>query len=397
MKNGPKSKKLEFDRREFLRAGFVGVSAFLGAALIKGCSGGSSGGGGGGGGPTSNIPNLGPLQGPDGNGVMLPAGFQSNIIATSGSSPGPGGYTWHAAPDGGAVFPVLATGGWIYVSNSEVGGGGGGVGAIEFDVAGNTVRAYPICNNTSRNCAGGKTPWNTWLTCEENGASGQVYECDPFFGGSPQVVRPALGSFNHEAVAVDPLYRHLYLTEDAGSGSLWRFVPDSYPDLTSGTLQVAEVTGGGLEGPVMWWDVGNPSANPTAFNGGEGIDYHNGLIYFVTKGDSRVWCYDTATTQLTILYDDNNFTPAPLTQCDNVVISPGGDVLVAEDAGNQEIVAITPSGVPVKIMGLSGHGNSEVTGPAFSPDFSRLYFSSQRGPGTSGIGETFEITGPFTT
>ena len=125
MRHHRESKRRQLDRREFLRAGFSGVSAFLGATLIPACGGGGSGGGGGVGGPVSNIGNLGPLQAADANGVMLPAGFTSKIVATSGVSPDGGAYNWHGAPDGGAVYPV-AGGGWIYVSNSENGGGRAG-------------------------------------------------------------------------------------------------------------------------------------------------------------------------------------------------------------------------------------------------------------------------------
>lgn len=42
-----------------------------------------------------------------------------------------------------------------------------------------------------------------------------------------------------------------------------------------------------------------------------------------------------------------------------------------------------------------GQDNSEITGPAFSPDGTRLYFSSQRGGRLAG-GITYEVTGPFT-
>ena len=71
-------------------------------------------------------------------------------------------------------------------------------------------------------------------------------------------------------------------------------------------------------------------------------------------------------------------------------------LLVAEDGGDLQIVAITPRGRLIPLCALVGHDESEIAGPAFSPDFSRLYFSSQRGTsGRSQDGMTFEIRGPF--
>ena len=76
-------------------------------------------------------------------------------------------------------------------------------------------------------------------------------------------------------------------------------------------------------------------------------------------------------------------------------MSPAGDVIIAEDGGNMELVAIANDYV-VPIVRIIGQGNSEMTGPAFTSDMTRLYFSSQRGPaGDSADGITYEITGPF--
>lgn len=118
------------------------------------------------------------LMAADINGVRLPSGYRSRIIAQS-SLPVISGrdYLWHAAPDGGACF-VSANGGWVYVSNSEMDDAKGGVGALVFDVDGEIVDAYSILQDTSRNCAGGATPWDSWLSCEEIN-EGRVWECYP--------------------------------------------------------------------------------------------------------------------------------------------------------------------------------------------------------------------------
>ena len=132
------------------------------------------------------------------------------------------------------------------------------------------------------------------------------------------------------------------------------------------------------------------------FDGGEGVWFDSDHVYFTTKGDDRVWDLDVAAQQLSILYDAAVLgADAPLTGVDNLVVSRSGDIFVAEDGGNLEIVVITTEREVAPVLRLVGHDLSELTGPAFSPDGSRLYFSSQRG--TDGRGVTFEVSGPFRT
>ena len=171
--------------------------------------------------PRTYLTNLGALQGADDNGLQLPEGFTSRVIAQTTQNVAGTDFPWVRAPDGGAVFDT-DDGGWIYVSNAES-GSQGGVGAIRFDSSGNITDAYSICTNTRRNCAGGTTPWGTWLTCEEM-ADGYTYECD-ITGATAATKREALGEFNHEAAAVDPDTGIVYETEDRSDGNFYRFTP----------------------------------------------------------------------------------------------------------------------------------------------------------------------------
>jgi uncharacterized protein len=398
-------------RREFIKASVIGVGALaFGPAFWRDALAAT---------PATLGPGpYGPLQSPDANGIMLPAGFKSRVIA-QGGEPVPGtSYVWHIFSDGQATF-ATENGGFILAANSEnppdlgvetpPGLGPGGASAIRFRADGSIADAYRILGGTSVNCAGGGTPWGTWLSCEEH-QHGRVWECDPT-GRTEAVARPAMGVFEHEAVTVDPRGRRLYLSEDNGAGGFYRFTPSRYPDLRSGVLEVAKV---GPDGAVDWARVPDPSAastptrmqveGMTQFRRGEGIWHDAGIVYLCTTQDSRIHAYDVATQRIDVLYDASAIANPPLTNVDNVTVSQSGDLFVCEDTTDSDdpgldIGLITPDRVVsrfLKVTGnmhiLAGEARSELVGVIFDPSGTRMFFSSQRGLVT---GIVYEITGPF--
>jgi secreted PhoX family phosphatase len=382
------------ERRTLLRAAALGGSAALGGTLWRGAAYAAP--------AQPGAGPYGPLGAPDANGIRLPSGFTSRVVARSRQTVPGTSYTWHDAPDGGACYADGT--GWIYVSNSEI-NPGGGAGAVRFSSTGAITGAYRILSGTRTNCAGGRTPWNTWLSCEEVDR-GYVYETDPW-GVKAAVRRDAMGRFKHEAAAADPVRKVVYMTEDVTDGCFYRFRPTTWGDLSAGTLEVLVAGSGATSGPVTWARVPDPTgatatrdqvSGAKRFNGGEGCYYADDTCWFTTKGDNRVWQYNAAAQTIELAYDDSLVPSgaAPLTGVDNVTGAASGDLFVAEDGGNMEICVITPDDVVAPFLRIDGQSGSEITGPAFSPDGTRLYFSSQRGTsGSSSGGITYEVKGPF--
>ena len=354
-----------------------------------------------------------PVGSPNEFGLVLPEGFSSRLIA-KGLAPVPGtAYDFPLFPDGSATY-ALPDGGWLLAVNSEtpiptgtpippIGPGpqnGGGASGIRFGPDGEVRAAYRILSGTRTNCAGGKTPWGTWMSCEEVD-DGHVWECDPT-GEKPAVEHPAMGTFKHEAIAVDPDGKRIYLTEDQGSSGFYRFTPDRYPDCSSGLLEIAYVDPAGV---VSWNRVPDPSAAETPtryqvpmteFKRGEGIWFDSGIVYVATTSDNKIHAYDPLTETIEVVYD-REIGDGPLNGVDNVTAAPSGDIYVCEDNGTNQldIGILTPEGEVARFLTATGsqHEQSELTGACFDPSGKRMYFGAQRSLG--GPGALFEVTGPF--
>jgi secreted PhoX family phosphatase len=218
-----------------------------------------------------------------------------------------------------------------------------------------------------------------------------------------------MGVFKHEAAAVDPRGKRIYLTEDLMDGGVYRFTPRRWHDLSDGLLEIATVA---RNGKVTWTEIPDPSAGhvdtrrqvrgSTRFKRAEGIWHDDGVVYISTTGDSRVHAYDIRRERIEVLYDGLGEGYTPLLRVDQLTASRAGEVFVCEDLATEEIDIgmIDRRGRVSKFLSASGpiHAGSELTGVTFDPSGRRMYFSSQRAyakNGHEGPGAIFEVSGPF--
>jgi secreted PhoX family phosphatase len=464
-------------RREFIKIsglatlGFMGLNSWLTSAeaAVYGTSYAYN--------PRS-LAGYGPLV-KDPEGILnLPAGFRYSIISRAGDKMDDG-LSLPGLPDGMAAFSGR-NGRVIVVRNHEVAPdrtehgafgksnellsqvdpekfydygkskapGLGGTSTFIYDPnTGKIERQFLSLAGTARNCAGGPTPWNSWLTCEETvfrvGAydgnaekdHGYVFEvpATETVGLADPLPIKAMGRFNHEAVAVDSRTGIVYLTEDRGDSLIYRYIPNTKGKLhRGGKLQALAIVGQKsfdtrnwetLSAPkfplrqpvdVEWIDIENVESpeddlryqgfnkGAACFARGEGMWYGNNEIYFACtnggpKQNGQVFRYipsrhegkrreRRAPGKLELFAESPN--KEILKNCDNLTVAPWGDVVLCEDAPDSCLVGITPDGEYYKLAENIGF-KSEFAGGVFSPSGETYFVNLQ------GAGLTIAITGPW--
>ena len=383
--------------------------------------------------------------------LALPQGFKYTVFGKTGQLMSDGRPT-PRAHDGMAAYNV--DGKVRLVRNHEVRSRAGAIGdlAMTYDpLAGGgttTLVVDPVTrlleadwvslSGTHVNCAGGPTPWGTWITCEEtiDGPAdgygqkhGYNFEVSARADGIVQAEPlKAMGRFVHEAIAVDPETGIVYETEDRGTSGFYRFIPDQPGDMRSGRLQMLAIKGRrnydtrtrqrmGKPLPVTWVDIENPDPEEVdtkndalaVYNQGfakggatfarlEGAWYGDGSIFInaTSGGDQelgQVWQYrprGSSGGQLILLFESPSADV--LDSPDNICVSPRGGLVLCEDGdADQYVRGLNVRGEIFDFAKnlVAGFMDREFAGATFSPDGQTMFVNIQ----TPGL--TFAIWGPW--
>lgn len=376
---------------------------------------------------------------PDSQGILdLPAGFQYRILSRVGEQMDDG----HLVPnnhDGMAAFPG-DNGATILVRNHEIHPlqaqnnltedvpqydrlCAGGTTTLVVDRDRNLQTHYLSLAGTNRNCAGGTTPWGSWISCEEEIATpypppgysleqvlphwgkvsqkhGYNFEVPAKGGLAQPIPLKAMGRFRHEAIATDPKTGYIYQTEDQNNSCIYRFRPTQAGKLHGGgTLEALVIKGfprldTGIDFPigkpqsVEWIALENVDPEhdtlryeaqfkgAAIFRRGEGICYANGEFYWTctnggTAGVGQIFRYnrDKETIELFVESPGSGVLDYP----DNLTLAPCGDLIVCEDGREEQfLVGITPEGEYYHFA-RNALNNSEFAGVCFAPDGNTMF------------------------
>ena len=351
-------------------------------------------------------------------GVRLSNGLDIRIIANSKRRvPFNDGtvsdVVFHERPDYGATFKIPDTsktnqGGWVYVSNSEIekeSSNGdkvsGGVGRLTFNRYGKVIGYDRILEKTDRNCGGGTTPWNTFITCEESRQSppvGHCFQVDPFTGEMHKKsdTRTVLGgsdggsfeSFAHDLR--DDMLPRFFVTEDQADGALRRFTPATI-DWDNPSSMLHDEKGSldylflipsneeGRNGTYQWTNKKSMARKSAQlyYPNAEGIDVANGILYFVSKKDEDLFILDL----------DRGTYERKIVREEGIDVSP--DQLVRLGSDDDIMYLTEDGGAEAGIHGRDAQGRyftilespiykEETTGLAFSPNKKHMYLAYQK-------------------